>query len=206
MAAAQIAKKLKDKRQKNYIEGIFRKMDKDGNGTISLTEYFAIFEEHGIKVNQAETNRVMKMAGEDGTLTKENFIKILRSSDLFLKAFDKNKDGIVTETEMMTRAELAFSALDKDNSGYISAKEMRKLSAKLSEGELKALMVKLDLDGDGVLSFEEFKVLFDNNEKRKESKLAAQNKAIENVNNELSEPAAASSQGRNEYRKSGKKN
>ena len=39
----------------------------------------------------------MKMAREDGTLTKENFIKILRSSDLFLKAFDKNKDGIVTE-------------------------------------------------------------------------------------------------------------
>ena len=37
------------------------------------------------------------MAGEEGTLTKENFIKILRSSDLFLKAFDKNKDGIVTE-------------------------------------------------------------------------------------------------------------
>ena len=31
-------------------------------------------------------------------------------------------------------------------------------------------------------------------------------KAIENVNNELSEPAASSSQGRNEYRKSGKKN
>ena len=37
------------------------------------------------------------MAGEDGTLTKENFTKILRSSDMFLKAFDKNKDGIVTE-------------------------------------------------------------------------------------------------------------
>ena len=34
----------------------------------------------------------------------------------------------------------------------------------------------MDSDGDGVLSFEEFKVLFDNNEKRKESKLAAQNK------------------------------
>ena len=27
MAAAQIAKKLKDKRQKNYIEGIFKKVD-----------------------------------------------------------------------------------------------------------------------------------------------------------------------------------
>ena len=44
--------------------------------------------------------RVMKMAGEEGTLTKENFIKILRSSDLFLKAFDKNKDGIVPQPEL----------------------------------------------------------------------------------------------------------
>ena len=26
MAAAQVAKKLKDKRQKNYIEGIFKKV------------------------------------------------------------------------------------------------------------------------------------------------------------------------------------
>ena len=32
-------------------------VDKDGNGSISLSEYFAIFEEHGIRVNQAETNR-----------------------------------------------------------------------------------------------------------------------------------------------------
>ena len=28
MAAAQIAKKLKDKRQKSYIEGIFKKVNK----------------------------------------------------------------------------------------------------------------------------------------------------------------------------------
>ena len=44
---------------------------------------------------------VVKMAGEDGTLTKENFTKILRSSDMFLKAFDKNKDGIVTEVNIV---------------------------------------------------------------------------------------------------------
>ena len=37
------------------------------------------------------------MAGEDGNLTKENFVKILKSSDFFLKSFDKNKDGVVTE-------------------------------------------------------------------------------------------------------------
>ena len=50
---------------------------------------------------------------------------------------------IFEKTEMMTRAELAFSALDKDNSGYISSKELRKLSAKLSEEELQGLMMKV---------------------------------------------------------------
>ena len=45
---------------------------------------------------------------------------------------------------MMTRAELAFSVLDKDKSGYINTKELKKLSTKLSEEELQALMVKVN--------------------------------------------------------------
>ena len=36
-------------------------MDKDGNGSISLSEYFGIFEEHGIVVNKTETNRLYFM-------------------------------------------------------------------------------------------------------------------------------------------------
>ena len=43
---------------------------------------------------------------------------------------------------MTTRAELAFKALDKDNSGYITNKEMKNLSSKLSAAELDALMKK----------------------------------------------------------------
>ncbi len=47
------------------------------------------------------------------------------------------------KTEMTTRAELAFKALDKDNSGYITNKEMKNLSSKLSATELDALMKKV---------------------------------------------------------------
>ena len=32
-------------------------VDRDGNGTISLSEYFGIFEEHGITVSRKEANR-----------------------------------------------------------------------------------------------------------------------------------------------------
>ena len=44
---------------------------------------------------------MIKLAGEDGNLTKENFVKILKSSDFFMKSFDKNKDGVVTEVSFI---------------------------------------------------------------------------------------------------------
>ena len=56
-----------------------------------------MFESHGIEVTQSETRRVVRLAGDDGLLTKENFFKIVQGSDFFLKSFDKNNDGEVTE-------------------------------------------------------------------------------------------------------------
>ena len=47
------------------------------------------------------------------------------------------------QTDMMTRAELAFSALDKNKKGYITAKELMKLTKKLSKDELMGLMAKV---------------------------------------------------------------
>ena len=34
------------------------KVDRDGSGTISLTEYFGIFEEHGVKMSKSESERL----------------------------------------------------------------------------------------------------------------------------------------------------
>ena len=55
---------------------------------------------------------------------------------------------------MMTKAELAFSALDRDNKGFISQKDFRKLTKKLSDQELNDLMEKVSAlsTNDGISS------------------------------------------------------
>ena len=49
------------------------------------------------------THRVHKVVGPDGLLKKDDFIRILQSSNFFMKTFDKNQDGIVTEVELNTK-------------------------------------------------------------------------------------------------------
>ena len=77
-------------------------VDKEGKGSITLNDYFGIFSSHGIVVDKVETSRVISLAGEDGTLSKEKFVKIVQGSDFFMKSFDKNKDGEVTEVGIIS--------------------------------------------------------------------------------------------------------
>ena len=44
-------------------------------------------------------------------VTKNDFMEYAKSSDVFM-SLDKNKDGIVSATEMTTKAELAFKVKD----------------------------------------------------------------------------------------------
>ena len=71
-------------------------------------------------VSQTElcsTEREITSSQEDGLLTKENFFKIVQGSDFFLKSFDKNNDGEVTEVRQGPRREggevLRVSFLDR---------------------------------------------------------------------------------------------
>ena len=45
---------------------------------------------------------------------------------------------------MLSRTELAFSFLDPEKTGYITLKQFRMISKKLSQEEVKALMIKVE--------------------------------------------------------------
>ena len=57
--------------------------------------------------------------------------------------------------------------------GYITTKDLAKLTKKLSREEVGALMTKLDTDGDGQLSFDEFKEMLPT---RKNNKNTSENR------------------------------
>ena len=47
------------------------------------------------------------------------------------------------QAEMTTRCEIAFKALDMNNTGYVTAKHIKKLTPKLSQAERDGLMAKV---------------------------------------------------------------
>lgn len=66
-------------------------------------------------------------------------------------------EGAPSEAEVKA----AFDAFDKDGKGTICKKELRavcdELKVQITEGEIAALIAEADADGDGEISYEEFK-------------------------------------------------
>ena len=92
--------KFKDK-------GILKKMDADGNGTVTASELAESQAAMEARVQEGVTRRMNKMK----KLTEEKFAEM-----------DSNDDGSVTADELKAHA---FSQMDKDNDGFLSRKELR---------------------------------------------------------------------------------
>jgi len=52
---------------------------------------------------------------------------------------------------------MAFKLYDRDKDGYITKAEMIKISKTLTKEQVEKAFSKFDTDGDGKLSYEEFK-------------------------------------------------
>ena len=61
----------------------------------------------------------------------------------------------------MNNAEIAFCLFDQNRDGYITTKEMIKKSKNLTPNQVDKVFEKFDTDGDGRLSFSEFKRMMD---------------------------------------------
>eukprot|EP01147_Barroeca_monosierra_P006942 gene6942-7602_t len=127
----------------------FRKLDTDGSGTLSVTEFMAIPE---LQQNPL-VERVLAIFDDngDGEIDFEEFIKGI---SLFSVQGDREK-----------KLRFAFQIYDVDGDGYISNGELFQVlklmvGNNLKDTQLQQIVDKTiiyaDKDGDGRVSFEEF--------------------------------------------------
>jgi calcium-binding protein CML len=137
------------------LERVFKKFDANGDGRISRAEMGEVFESLGHPVSEEELDRMMREVDADG----DGFISVEEFADLM--------SGDVDQAAHEEELKHAFAVFDVDRNGAISAEEifrvMRSLGEAASVAQCRKMIDGVDQDGDGMVSFEEFKVMMARN-------------------------------------------
>ncbi|XP_061171967.1 uncharacterized protein LOC133181492 [Saccostrea echinata] len=120
--------------------------DRDRKGYVSPDDLRQVLQQVGDKLSTEEMEEIIKSAEHtEGQIHYEE-AHICIASEL--------------SEEQIKEFRVAFSLFDKDNDGSINTKElgivMRSLGQNPSVTELRAMVDEVDLDGNGVIDFEEF--------------------------------------------------
>ena len=130
------------------LEKAFTKLDVNGDGKLSTEELLNGFKEiMGEVAAEAEVDRIMKMVDTDNN-------KCIDYSEFVMATL--NKKNLLSES----RLKAAFEIFDRDESGYIDANEIKQVLGKgkqLDEKVWAELIREVDINGDGEVSYKEFK-------------------------------------------------
>ena len=133
------------------LEQVFKKFDVNGDGKISASELRSIMGSLGHPATEEELEKMIVEVDADG----DGFIDLNEFVELNTKGVDSD--------EAMENLKDAFSVYDMDGNGVISADELQKVMRSLGDecslAECKKMISGVDRNGDGFISFDEFKVM-----------------------------------------------
>ncbi|KAG9133582.1 hypothetical protein Leryth_016536 [Lithospermum erythrorhizon] len=136
------------------LEQVFKKFDVNGDGKICSAELGSIMNSLGNPATEDELTNMIKEVDADG----DGYIDLQEFVELNTKDVDSE--------EMLANLKDAFSVFDMDNNGSISVDELHNVLKSIGEecslDECKNMINGVDANGDGIICFEEFKVMMMN--------------------------------------------
>ena len=143
-----IVTQLSTREEKDSLEQSFKKMDKNGDGTLSCEEIREGFKDVYGEVSDEEIETILLNADIDqsGSVDYSEFLVAAMNT---LSILSKEK------------LEKAFNAFDKDSSGKISMEELKQVLGRTEEfdPQVEALIKEADVNADGEIDLKEFKEL-----------------------------------------------
>nr|GMD20529.1 calcium-dependent protein kinase 34-like [Ipomoea batatas] len=128
------------------LKEMFKSMDTDGNGTITLEELKQGLAKQGTKLSEYEVKQLMEAADADGNglIDYEEFI----TATMHLNKLDREE-----------HLYKAFQYFDKDNSGFITRDELEQALRDFGmsdDNDIKEIISDVDADNDGHINYDEF--------------------------------------------------
>ncbi|KAI7857375.1 calmodulin-like protein [Circinella umbellata] len=126
----------------------FALFDKDGNGTIDTKELGAVMQSLNLHPTENELQEMINDVDSDGNGTID--------FDEFLSMLVRKQKEVDTQAEIRE----AFAVFDRDGNGYITLPELRQVMTsfgeRLTSQELDEMIRDADIDGDGMINYQEF--------------------------------------------------
>ncbi|XP_062099418.1 probable calcium-binding protein CML31 [Humulus lupulus] len=142
--------------QQPLLQRVFDYFDKDGDGKISPAELQSCVRATGGQLSLDEAAAAVDSSDMDGDglLGYYEFVKLMEGS---------GEDKVKEEEEKNKELREAFGMYEMGGSGCITPASLRTMLSRLggshSLEDCKAMIRTFDLNGDGVLSFDEFSVM-----------------------------------------------
>ncbi|XP_058195648.1 probable calcium-binding protein CML18 [Rhododendron vialii] len=136
------------------LKEVFNKFDANGDGKISFTELVDVMKALGS--GSSTDDDVKKMMDEIDT-DRDGFISLDEFADFWSKGSATAFGSGAASAELKE----AFELYDQDKNGLISAAELHQILTRLGEKcsveDCGRMIKSVDSDGDGYVSFDEFK-------------------------------------------------
>ncbi|KAL2506303.1 Calmodulin-like protein 3 [Abeliophyllum distichum] len=135
----------------NELKRVFQMFDRNGDGRITKKELNDSLENMGIFIPDTELTQMIEKIDVNG----DGFVDIDEFGGLYQTIMDERD-----EDEDMREA---FNVFDQNGDGFITVDELKSVLASLglNQGrtaeDCKKMIMKVDVDGDGMVNFHEFK-------------------------------------------------